>query len=149
MTDDIQDKSQDNDQTDEQDKSDSPADSWLTVAEAVQVTGKSDKTIRRWVSANKVAHKRESGRIYIKLSSLELANRQTGQVSDQSRQIKLDVDMVELTRLRTENQRLAEENQRLYDLLLNAMAKIPAIEAGPVQPTKSIWTRIKELFKSD
>jgi hypothetical protein len=142
MTDDIQDKSQDNDQTDGQD-------SWLTVAEAVQVTGKSDKTIRRWVSANKVAHKRESGRIYIKLSSLELANRQTGQVSDQSRQIKLDVDMVELTRLRTENQRLAEENQRLYDLLLNAMAKIPAIEAGPVQPTKSIWTRIKELFKSD
>ena len=139
MTDDIQDKSQDNDQTDGQD-------SWLTVAEAVQVTGKSDKTIRRWVSANKVAHKRESGRIYIKLSSLELANRQTGQVSDQSRQIKLDVDMVELTRLRTENQLLAEENQRLYDLLLNAMAKIPAIEAGPVQPTKGLWTRVKEFF---
>jgi len=49
---------------------DNAPDNWITIAEAVGRTGKSERTLRRWVADNRLSTRRESGRVLVNLADL-------------------------------------------------------------------------------
>ncbi len=44
---------------------------WISVQEAAGILGKSSKTIRRWIKAGKLRHKREGRRVYVVIEGTE------------------------------------------------------------------------------
>lgn len=50
------------------------APNWTPIDKAAALSGKSGRTLRRWVASGKLAHKREAGRLYVDLSSPVLAS---------------------------------------------------------------------------
>lgn len=54
------------------------APNWTPIDKAAAHTGKSDRTLRRWVASGKLAHRREAGRLYVDLSSPALTGGDTG-----------------------------------------------------------------------
>lgn len=58
------------------------APNWTPIDKAAALSGKSDRTLRRWVASGKLAHKRESGRLYVDLSSPVLASDETLPITD-------------------------------------------------------------------
>ena len=77
---------------------------WVTVAEAVKATGKTDRTIRRWAADNKVPSKRDGQRLLIDISGVAVkhsidigANIDAASVAiDKSRIVQLEAEAVML-----------------------------------------------------
>lgn len=55
---------------------------WTPIDKAAELSGKSDRTLRRWVASGKLRHRREAGRLYVDLSSPALTGGDSGQDSD-------------------------------------------------------------------
>jgi len=96
---------------------------WTSVAEAARLLRKSERTIRRWVSANKLPCKDNTGQKLVGLApELVEASASAGQKTDMSDMARL---REEAARLRTENEKLSTIVRQLSeerDYLRQALA---------------------------
>jgi hypothetical protein len=110
---------------------------WLTIPQAVAETGKSERTIRRWIAEKRLATRRESGRVLVNLADLPpaySAEVEAGQRDDcQARVRQLEADITRLSEL------LAEvRGERDYLRQLHAMKEARQLEAA-TPPARRTW----------
>lgn len=70
---------------------------WVTVAEAVTILSKSEKTIRRWVKSGQLKSRRDGRRVMVNVSGHE-----SGQVPDIDRPTVGTSDQITIVRLEAE-----------------------------------------------
>jgi predicted transcriptional regulator len=96
---------------------------WLSVLEYASYKKKSISTVRRYIKANRVKHKEESGKYFIYVKSFQ--NDYSKKNNDLER---------ELLALRLENQRLRKENQKIIEELNENKMLINIYEESPKIP---------------
>jgi hypothetical protein len=47
-----------------------PPDKWMTISQAVAETGKSERTIRRWIATHRLPTQRKAGRLLVNLADI-------------------------------------------------------------------------------
>lgn len=125
-----------------------PPDNWVTISEAVGLTGKSERTIRRYIADGSLSNRREKGRLWVNLADIAPADSDAfspesptpsaRQADDcQARVTQLEADVTRLTEL------LAEvRGERDYLRQLHAMKEAKLIEATTPLARRSWWSNL-------
>lgn len=117
---------------------------WVTISEAVGLTGKSERTIRRYIADGSLSNRRERGRRLVNLADIatidsdppspESSQPSTGQADDcQARVRQLEADVRRLSELLVE-----VRSERDYLRQLHAMKEAKLIEAT-TPPARRTW----------
>jgi len=105
------------------------AEKWLSVAEASELIGRSERTIRRWLAQNKIPSKKTAAGLRVDVSEFA-SDTDTTEAAETPAN-----DTERLAALEAENELLKRENQRLWGALELAMTNqqrlIEASAPGP------------------
>lgn len=104
------------------------AERWVSVQEAAGLLGKSERTIRRWVDTDKLAHRREGRRVYVNVTDYAPLEMTEPDVQD----LQAQVD-----KLAAVNELLSIENERLWSTIAT-LTTHKAIEA-PKERGRPWW----------
>jgi chromosome segregation ATPase len=86
---------------------------WITIAQAVELTGKSGRTIRRWMKTGKVNFKRDQRRVFIDRTSLDRTRPDVDRTGDRTVDRTLPDAEKEIVRLTGEIEKLEAINTRM------------------------------------
>ena len=111
---------------------------WVTIKEAIQITGKSDRTFRRWVTKGKIPNRKENRKILVDLAAIgypyiEPDIDSSQDVLDSSQDV-IDPQKLIIDSLKAQLEQASSERDFLRQALAAALSKIPVIEANTTPP---------------
>jgi len=107
---------------------------WLDLKQASVVSGKSDRTLRRWVQSNKLPHKRVDGKIFVNLATHGYAMPiDEPDITDDTPTKK------EYEQLQARLDDALSERDYLRQALAAALSKIPQLSAQSSEPGRRTW----------
>jgi hypothetical protein len=123
-----------------------PPDNWTTITEAVAESGKSERTIRRWIADGRLANRREGGRVLVNLADIdpdiEQATPATPDTSGALSDCQAKVAQLEavLAQVEGERDRLAQALERSQAISMGLVNQQKLIEASP--PARRPWWQV-------
>ena len=115
---------------------------WETVSRAAEILNKSERTIRRWIAADKIPHKKSPSGIVIDISELVTTDFEQEPAEPDMPPVDNEL-LIRLARLEAENELLREDRDYLRQALAAAMETTQnLITAGtPEDDTKTTKTK--------
>lgn len=125
-----------------------PPDRWVTISEAVGLTGKSERTIRRYIADGSLANRREKGRVFVNLTDILQATESPppGESDSLAEVAKLQAEVTRLSDINTILERELEDWKRQSGkweaqaaLLTAVIGNQPKTIEAPNPPSRWRW----------